>query len=59
MKGSRTFYFNIAAAIIPVLEIADFTNLFGETGMAVYGVLMTIANVILRAVTTTPIFQKR
>jgi hypothetical protein len=57
MKGFRTVTFNVLAVVLPVLEAADFTDVLGVQGMAVYGVVMSVANIILRALTTTPILR--
>ena len=59
MKGFRTLGFNIAAAVLPILEAADLTQVLGEHGMAVYGVIIATANIVLRTMTNTPIFTKK
>lgn len=58
MKGFRTLGFNIAVAILPILEAADFTDVLGVNGMAIYGTVIAIANIALRVVTNTPITKK-
>ncbi len=56
MKGLRTLVFNILAAILPVLEVAGATD-FGLEGeqLALYALGITIANIVLRFLTTTPV----
>ncbi len=58
MKGFRTLGFNIAVAILPILEAADFTDVLGANGMAIYGTVIAIANIALRVVTNTTITKK-
>jgi hypothetical protein len=58
MKGFRTLGFNLAASVLPVLEAADFTDVLGQNGMAVYGALIAVANIVLRTMTTTAITKK-
>lgn len=58
MKGFKTLGFNLLAAILPVLEAADLTDVLGAQGMSIYGIVLTVANIALRAGTTTPIFKK-
>ncbi len=58
MKGFRTLGFNILAAILPVLQVADLTDILGAHGMSVYGIVVAVANIALRTATTTPIFTK-
>lgn len=55
MKGWKTIVFNVLAAILPVLETADLTDVLGPQGMAIYAGAITIANIVLRAFTNTPI----
>jgi hypothetical protein len=58
MRGYKTLLFNILAAIIPVLEMTDVASLgLGEGGIAAYGVVVAIANIGLRFITVTPIFD--
>ncbi len=58
MKGWRTLAINLAIAIFGVLEAADWTGLLGNStaGLTVTGV--SIANMVLRSVTTTPIGRR-
>ena len=58
MKGFRTLGFNIAAAILPILEATDFTEVLGNQGMAIYGVVMALANIVLRTITNTPVTKR-
>lgn len=58
MKGWRTLGLNFAVAGFGVLEAADWTSLLGneKAGWAV--ATIGIANMVLRAVTNTPVGQK-
>lgn len=58
MKGFKTLGFNLLAAILPVLQATDMTSTLDAHGMAIYGVVMAMINIALRAVTNTPIFTK-
>ncbi len=58
MKGWKTVIFNIAAAILPALEAIDMTDVLGSEGMSIYALVITIANVVLRFFTKTPVGQK-
>lgn len=57
---SRTFWFNIAAAVLPLL--ADNVELVREYlpsgGYLVYMCLVSIGNVYLRTITNTPVRLK-
>jgi hypothetical protein len=55
LKGYKTVLFNIVAAILPVLEASGAD--LGLTGqaLALYGLGITIGNIVLRYLTTTPI----
>lgn len=54
IKGWKTVLFNALAAIIPVLEVSGADLGLDGTGLAVYGLGVTIANLVLRFFTTTP-----
>jgi len=58
MKGYRTLIFNLLAAILPVLQAADLTAVLSPQGIAAYGVATAVANIGLRALTTTPVGKK-
>jgi hypothetical protein len=55
MKGWRTLAANLAIAAFGVFEAADWTALLGsdKAGLAVTAI--AIANMLLRAVTTSPV----
>jgi hypothetical protein len=57
MKGYRTAIFNAAVAMAPVFDLlANSGALFGEQAAAVVSVI-GLVNLILRWITTTPIFK--
>ncbi len=58
MKGFRTIGFNIAAAVLPALQAVDLTDVLDAHGMAIYGAIIAVANILLRSITKTPIFTK-
>lgn len=58
MKGYKTVIFNVLAAIIPVLEVSGTDLGLEGNGLAIYGLGVTIANLVLRFVTTGPVFNK-
>ena len=55
MKGFKTVIFNIVAAILPVLEVSGAELGLEGDKLALYALAVTIGNVILRFVTTTPV----
>jgi hypothetical protein len=56
IAGWKTVVFNVATAILGVLTITDWTSVIGDQKIAGYVILgMSMANMVLRAVTTTPI----
>jgi hypothetical protein len=58
MKGYKTVVVNSAAAILPVIDVlANSGALFGPSGAAAVS-LLALANIVLRWVTTTPIFKE-
>jgi hypothetical protein len=57
MKGFRTLGFNLLAAILPILQAADLTDVLGVQGMSIYGLVITFANLLLRSITTTPVLK--
>jgi hypothetical protein len=59
MKGYRTLIFNILSAILGVLAATDPSGLGlteNQSGVLVTGV--AVGNILLRAITTTPIGKK-
>lgn len=61
LKGYRTIAFNVIALLPPILDalsMVDVHGLLGDKGYAVYSVIVLIANIYLRSITTTPVGQK-
>jgi hypothetical protein len=57
MKGYKTVVVNAAATILPIVDVlANNGALFGPSGAAAVS-LLALANIVLRWVTTTPIFK--
>lgn len=58
MKGYKTVIFNGAVTALPVIDlIANSGALFGQEGAAVVS-LVGLVNLVLRWITTTPIFKQ-
>jgi len=58
MKGWRTVLFNIGAAIVPVLEASGADLGLTGNNLALYTLGVTIANIVLRFLTSTPVGMK-
>lgn len=58
---SRTFWFNIAAALLPLLadNLLLVRDYLPDGGYLVYMCLVSAGNVYLRSVTSTPVRVKR
>jgi hypothetical protein len=55
MKGWRTLASNLVVAAFGVLEAADWTGLLGDGSAGLAITAIGIANMVLRAITTTPV----
>jgi len=55
MKGWRTLGLNVAVAGFGVLEGTDWTSILGNERAGWAVTLIAVANMVLRALTTTPI----
>lgn len=58
MKGWRTILFNMAAAIVPVLQVSGTDMGLHGQGLALYALGVNAVNIFLRSVTTTPVGTK-
>ena len=58
MKGFRTLAFNLAGAIVPVLEVTHSTYQIPDAWMPYWLAAFIAGNVVLRLVTTTPVGSK-
>lgn len=60
MKGYRTLLVNLFLAIAPVLQATGAADI-GLTGHAaeIYAVVITVVNLGLRLITTTPVGEKK
>jgi hypothetical protein len=57
MKGYKTVIVNAAATMLPIVDIlANSGAFFGPSGATAVS-LLALANIVLRWVTTTPIFK--
>lgn len=59
MKGWKTILFNIAAAILPVMEASGTDMGLNGQGLAFYALGINAVNIALRALTTTALGQKK
>ncbi len=58
MQGYKTVIFNTAVTLLPVVDVlANSGALLGQNGAAVVSVIGLI-NLVLRWITTTPIFKQ-
>lgn len=57
-KGWRTVAANILFAILPVLELTEFRDVLPPDWLPWYVLGVALANLMLRAVTTTPVGKK-
>lgn len=55
LKGFRTILVNICLAIMPILEMNEMMDILPNHYEAPYAVLIALANLYLRSVTTTPV----
>ena len=57
ITGWKTVGFNVLAAILPVLEVSGVELGLEGNALALYGLGVTVGNVILRFFTKTPVFK--
>lgn len=55
IKGWKTVVFNVLASIMPVLEVAGVDLGLEGDKLALYGLGVTVANIVLRYFTSTAI----
>jgi hypothetical protein len=59
MKGYRTLLINLGLAVAPVLEATNAVDIgLTGTGASIYALIVTLINIGLRVITTTPIGKK-
>lgn len=58
LTGWKTFIFAIALAVFGALEQFDFTQFLNEDNAGLVATIIGIVVMILRAITTSPIFKK-
>ena len=59
MRGWRTVAFNLAIAIVGVLEVTDMTELLGSERAGMAMTAIGIVGMVLRSVTTTPVGRRQ
>ena len=57
-KGWKTVTFNVAAAIVPLLELTELKGIIPAQYLPYYGLVVALGNVYLRSVTTSAIGKK-
>lgn len=58
LKGWRTVAVNVCAAVMPILELSEMTQIMPPGWLPYYTIALTAVNLWLRAVTSTPIGRR-
>ena len=58
MKGWRTIAFNILSTIIPIISLSEWNDVFPAEWLPYWLLVVAVANVYLRTITTTPIGRR-
>lgn len=58
MKGYRTVFVNVLFTLVPIMELTEWRVLLPEEYLPYWMLFVATANIILRAITTTPIGRK-
>ena len=58
MKGWRTILWNVANAVVPVLEIVQSTYSIPDEFLPYWLAVYVVGNVVLRLLTDTPVGRK-
>jgi len=58
LKGWRTVALNTLAAVVPLLELTELSDVVPDDWLPWYALTLAVANVWLRALTTTPMGRK-
>lgn len=58
LKGWRTIIFNVASAIIPIMELTEVRDVMPDEWMQWYMLAVALGNMYLRARTTSPLGKK-
>ena len=57
-KGWRTIAVNVALSILPIVELAEFRDVLPDDWLKWYALIIVLANMWLRTVTTTAMGRK-
>jgi hypothetical protein len=57
MKGYRTILANVLFAVVPVLSLTEWMSVIPASYLPYWMLFVAVANVLLRAITTTPVGQ--
>jgi len=58
MKGWRTVAFNLLTMVVPIMELTEWQTLLPEDWLPYWLLFVGVANVWLRAITTTPMGRR-
>ena len=58
MKGYRTLIANGLSAVIAIAEMQEWTDIIPSEYMPWFAIGLAVANIALRAITTSPVGQK-
>ena len=58
MKGYRTIAINAALAVLPILQLAEVIAVIPAEYLDWYVAGVAVLNIVLRAITTTPVGRK-
>ena len=58
MKGWRTIAFNILSTAVPLISLTEWNAVFPAEWLPYWLLVVAIANVYLRTITTTPIGRR-
>lgn len=59
MKGYRTVGFNVVGAILPLLTLTEWNDVVPKDYLPYWILFVSLGNVYLRTITTTPIGRKQ
>lgn len=54
MKGWRTITFNVLTTIVPIISLTEWHAVFPSEWLPYWLLVVAIANIYLRTITTTP-----
>ena len=58
LKGWKTIVFNLFAAVIPIMELAEVNSIVPDKYHMYYALVVTLGNMYLRSITSTAMGTK-